>query len=173
MKHEILQYIAKSYGERLEADGSTGESADWSKILDSLGEGEKVELDDSPTTDQPEIDETDSGIVKLVNQLIIEAYARGASDFHIEPEGPRLPCGIRLRIDGDCQKFMEVPGAHRNALVQRLKIMAKLDISEKRKPQDGKIRLRTLMQDAIEKAFKGVTDIKQGAGDCSEVTKSR
>src|SRR5205085_3994381 len=46
------------------------------------------------------------------------------------------------RIDGDCQKFMEVPGIHRSAVVQRLKIMAKLDISEKRKPQDGKIRFK-------------------------------
>jgi type II secretory ATPase GspE/PulE/Tfp pilus assembly ATPase PilB-like protein len=141
MKHELLQYIAKSYGERLEADGSTGESADWSKILDSLGEGEKVELDEAPK-DEPELDETDSGIVKLANQLIIEAYARGASDIHVEPDGPRSPCTIRLRIDGDCQKFMEIPGPHRNALVQRLKIMAKLDISERRKPQDGKIRFK-------------------------------
>jgi len=141
MKHEILAYIAKSYGERLEADGTTGESADWAKILDSLGEGEKVELEDTPR-DEPEIDETDSGIVKLANQLIIEAFARGASDIHVEPDGPRNPCIIRLRIDGDCQKFMEIPGPHRNALVQRLKIMAKLDISEKRKPQDGKIRFK-------------------------------
>ena len=141
MKHEILAYIAKSYGERMEADGSTGESADWGKILDSLGEGEKVELEDLPK-DEPELDETDSGIVKLANQLIIEAFARGASDIHVEPDGPRNPCTIRLRIDGDCAKFMEIPGPHRNALVQRLKIMAKLDISEKRKPQDGKIRFK-------------------------------
>ncbi len=49
---------------------------------------------------------------------------------------------VRLRIDGDCQKYLEIPAPHRNALVQRLKIMAKLDISEKRKPQDGKIRFR-------------------------------
>ena len=69
-------------------------------------------------------------------------FARGASDIHVEPDGPKNPCVIRLRIDGDCQKFMEVPGAHRNAVVQRLKIMARLDISEKRKPQDGKIRFK-------------------------------
>ncbi|HEX7808184.1 MAG TPA: ATPase, T2SS/T4P/T4SS family, partial [Thermoanaerobaculia bacterium] len=141
MKHEILAYIAKSYGESTQPDGSTAESADFAKILDSLGEGEKVEIEDLPN-DLPEIDETDSGIVKLANQLIIEAFQRGASDIHVEPDGPRSPCIIRLRIDGDCQKFMEIPGAHRNALVQRLKIMAKLDISEKRKPQDGKIRFK-------------------------------
>ncbi|HVR40239.1 MAG TPA: ATPase, T2SS/T4P/T4SS family [Thermoanaerobaculia bacterium] len=143
LKQDILAYIAASYGEQVQQDGSTAESADWAKILDSLGEGERVELDDQERNpNEPEIDETDSGIVKLANQLIIEAFARGASDIHIEPDGPKNPCTIRLRIDGDCAKFMEVPGAHRNALVQRLKIMAKLDISEKRKPQDGKIRFK-------------------------------
>jgi type II secretory ATPase GspE/PulE/Tfp pilus assembly ATPase PilB-like protein len=142
MKHDILAYIAASYGEQAQQD-STAESADWAKILDSLGEGERVELDDQERNpNEPEIDETDSGIVKLANQMIIEAYAKGASDIHIEPDGPRNPCLIRLRIDGECEKFMEIPGPHRNALVQRLKIMAKLDISEKRKPQDGKIRFK-------------------------------
>jgi type II secretory ATPase GspE/PulE/Tfp pilus assembly ATPase PilB-like protein len=143
MKHEILAYIGESYGEQAQQDGSTAESADWAKILDSLGEGERVELDDQERNpNEPEIDETDSGVVKLANQMIIEAFAKGASDIHIEPDGPRNPCVIRLRIDGECEKFMEIPGPHRNALVQRLKIMAKLDISEKRKPQDGKIRFK-------------------------------
>jgi type II secretory ATPase GspE/PulE/Tfp pilus assembly ATPase PilB-like protein len=143
MKHEILAYIGESYGEQTQQDGSTAESADWAKILDSLGEGERVELDDQERNpNEPELDETDSGIVKLANQMIIEAYSKGASDIHIEPDGPRNPCVIRLRIDGECEKFMEIPGPHRNALVQRLKIMAKLDISEKRKPQDGKIRFK-------------------------------
>ncbi|HEX8151800.1 MAG TPA: ATPase, T2SS/T4P/T4SS family [Thermoanaerobaculia bacterium] len=138
MKHEILAYIATSYGEK--ADAEPTEGVDLAKIIDELGDGE-AEVEEEKKG-EPEIDETDSGIVKLANQLIIEATARGASDIHIEPDGSKNPCGIRLRIDGDCQKFMEVPGPHRNALVQRLKIMAKLDISEKRKPQDGKIRFK-------------------------------
>jgi len=140
MRHEIMQYILNSYGEKAQEPGSEG--VDLARIIDQLGEGERVELDDEPKTDEPEIDETDSGIVRLVNQLIIEAYNRGASDIHVEPEGAKNPCLIRLRIDGDCQKFMEIPGPHRNAVVQRLKIMAKLDISERRKPQDGKIRFK-------------------------------
>ncbi|HUJ12352.1 MAG TPA: ATPase, T2SS/T4P/T4SS family [Thermoanaerobaculia bacterium] len=138
MKHEILAYILNSYGESAE---TAPDSGDLAKIIDSLGEGDG-EVEDEKKDDTPEIDETDSGIVRLANQLIIEAFNRGASDIHIEPDGPKNPCLIRLRIDGDCQKFMEVPGMHRNALVQRLKIMAKLDISEKRKPQDGKIRFK-------------------------------
>ena len=138
LKHEIMAYIAASYGEAVEV---STDSADLARIIDELGQGEG-EAEEEVKDDTPEIDETDSGIVRLANQLIIEAFQRGASDIHVEPEGPKNPCGIRLRIDGDCQKFMEVPGPHRNALVQRLKIMAKLDISERRKPQDGKIRFK-------------------------------
>src|SRR5947208_1769761 len=138
LKQDILQYIATSYGEAMEV---STDSADLAKIIDELGEGEG-EVEEEIKDDIPEIDETDSGIVKLANRLIIEAFHRGASDIHVEPDGSKNPCQIRLRIDGDCQKFMEVPGAHRNALVQRLKIMAKLDISERRKPQDGKIRFK-------------------------------
>ena len=83
-----------------------------------------------------------AAIVKLCNQIIIDAYNKGASDIHVEPYGKTAPTIVRLRVDGDCQKYLEVPAPHRNALVQRLKIMAKLDIAEKRKPQDGKIRFR-------------------------------
>ncbi len=146
MKHEILSYIAASYGE---AEESAVDSADLTKILDLLGEGELTA--DEEERDKDEIDETDSGIVKLANQLIVEAAQRGASDIHVEPDGAKNPCLIRLRIDGDCAKFMEIPGPHRNALVQRLKIMAKLDISERRKPQDGKIRF---------KSSKGVIELR-------------
>jgi type II secretory ATPase GspE/PulE/Tfp pilus assembly ATPase PilB-like protein len=141
MKHEIMAYILASYGETAPSQMSS-DAADLASIIETLGEGEKVELEEDKNPDIPEIDETDSGIVKLANQLIIEAFNRGASDIHVEPNGSKNPCGIRLRIDGDCSKFMEVPGPHRNALVQRLKIMSKLDISERRKPQDGKIRFK-------------------------------
>jgi len=142
MKHEILAYISATYGEKVETGAGSSGGEDLAKIIDSLGDGEGEVEDEKKESDIPEIDETDSGIVRLVNQLIIESFNRGASDIHIEPDGAKNPCGIRLRIDGDCQKFMEVPGQHRNAVVQRLKIMAKLDISERRKPQDGKIRFK-------------------------------
>lgn len=136
LRDDISAYIARSYGETLQTKEETGDVA---RILTELGQGES-ETDEEPEI--PEIDETDSGIVKLANQMIIDAFQRGASDIHIEPDGPRNPCMIRIRIDGECQKYLEIPGPHRNALVQRLKIMAKLDISERRRPQDGKIRFR-------------------------------
>ncbi len=139
VKQDIMSYIANSYGEAAGDDATA--AGDLARIITELGDGE-VEEEEEPQDDIPEIDETDTGIVKFANQLIIESYARGASDIHVEPDGNKNPCLIRLRIDGDCQKYLEIPGPHRSALVQRLKIMAKLDISEKRKPQDGKIRFR-------------------------------
>ena len=128
-----------SYGEA----GPVVEEADLGRIINDLGTGEEGEVEGEAERDgQPEVDETDSGIVKLCNQIIIDGYNKGASDIHVEPYGKTdahhraLPHRRRLR------KYLEVPAPHRNALVQRLKIMAKLDIAEKRKPQDGKIRFR-------------------------------
>jgi type II secretory ATPase GspE/PulE/Tfp pilus assembly ATPase PilB-like protein len=138
MKHEILAYISNSYGEK---EAPSQDAADLAKIIDMLGDGETGEIEEEKVP-EAEIDETDSGIVRLANQLIIEAFNRGASDIHVEPDGAKNPCLIRIRVDGECEKFMEIPGPHRNALVQRLKIMSKLDISERRKPQDGKIRFK-------------------------------
>ena len=140
LRGDILEYIRTSYGE----SGGAQEDQDLGRIIMQLGSGEDDEdegLDTDPSA-PPEIDETDSGIVKLCNQIIIDAYNRGASDIHVEPYGKQAPTQVRLRIDGDCIKYLEIPAPHRNAVVQRLKIMAKLDISEKRRPQDGKIRFK-------------------------------
>ncbi len=140
IRQDILDYINASYGIQ---GGSSAEEQDLGRIIMELGSGEEDELEGSEEqAKEPEIDETDSGIVRLANQIIIDAYNKGASDIHVEPYGKQSPTVVRFRIDGDCQKYIEIPPAHRNALVQRLKIMSKLDISEKRKPQDGKIRFR-------------------------------
>jgi type II secretory ATPase GspE/PulE/Tfp pilus assembly ATPase PilB-like protein len=85
---------------------------------------------------------SDSTIVKLVNQIILDAYRRGASDIHIEPNGREHSVSVRFRVDGECATYKELPSQHRAPLVARVKIMASLDISERRKPQDGKVRLR-------------------------------
>ncbi len=138
LREDILACVRSSYGEA----GPVVEEADLGRIINDLGTGEEGELEGEGEEKPPDIDETDSGIVKLCNQIIIDAYNKGASDIHVEPYGKTMPCVVRLRVDGDCQKYLEVPAPHRSALVQRLKIMAKLDIAEKRTPQDGKIRFR-------------------------------
>jgi type II secretory ATPase GspE/PulE/Tfp pilus assembly ATPase PilB-like protein len=85
---------------------------------------------------------SDNELVKFVNKIIVDAYNMRASDIHIEPMPGKLKTGVRLRIDGSLQNFIEVPAHFRNALTTRLKIMCDLDISEKRKPQDGKIKFK-------------------------------
>ncbi|SMC18061.1 Type II secretory pathway ATPase GspE/PulE or T4P pilus assembly pathway ATPase PilB [Andreprevotia lacus DSM 23236] len=84
----------------------------------------------------------DNELVKLVNQIIVEANKLGASDIHIEPSPGNEKTRIRFRRDGSLMQYRDIPAAYRNPLVTRLKIMCDLDISEKRKPQDGKIKFK-------------------------------
>ncbi len=84
----------------------------------------------------------DNELVKLVNKIIVNAYRMGASDIHVEPHPGKGKTLIRLRKDGSLLNYIEVPSTYRNALVTRIKIMCDLDISEKRKPQDGKIKFK-------------------------------
>ncbi|MCE9535306.1 MAG: Flp pilus assembly complex ATPase component TadA, partial [Nitrospirae bacterium] len=96
------------------------------------------------------IDENDSAIVRLTNQVILEADRLGASDIHIEPYADRKDMAVRLRVDGTCFTYMGIPAAYRRAVVSRIKVMANLDIAERRKPQDGKIRYRLAKDREIE-----------------------
>ncbi|HYY57016.1 MAG TPA: type IV-A pilus assembly ATPase PilB [Pyrinomonadaceae bacterium] len=82
----------------------------------------------------------DAPVVRLVNVLLVDALRRGASDIHIEPYEKELR--IRFRIDGVLYDVMHPPLKMRDALISRIKIMSKLDISEKRLPQDGRIKIK-------------------------------
>ncbi|AVZ79958.1 secretion system protein E [Zoogloeaceae bacteirum Par-f-2] len=84
----------------------------------------------------------DNELVKLVNKIIIDAYRQGASDIHIEPRPGKEKTLVRFRRDGVLLPYIEVPASYRNPLVTRIKIMCDLDISERRRPQDGKIKFR-------------------------------
>ena len=107
----------------------------WMSLEDPQAEAETQTSDDVSAA-------TDNELVKLVNKMILDAYHQGASDIHIEPYPGKAKTEIRLRKDGTLVPYMEVPGSYRNALVARIKIMCDLDISEKRKPQDGKIKFK-------------------------------
>jgi type II secretory ATPase GspE/PulE/Tfp pilus assembly ATPase PilB-like protein len=84
----------------------------------------------------------DNELVKLVNKIVVDAYNQGASDIHIEPYPGKSKTEVRLRKDGSLFPYIEVPASYRAAIVARIKIMCDLDISEKRKPQDGKIKFK-------------------------------
>ncbi|MBX9835695.1 MAG: GspE/PulE family protein [Burkholderiaceae bacterium] len=85
------------------------------------------------------VNESDNTLVRLINSLISEAITQRASDIHIETEPPPRAVRVRFRIDGELRPYLELPARFRFAMVARIKIMASMDISEHRKPQDGKI----------------------------------
>jgi type II secretory ATPase GspE/PulE/Tfp pilus assembly ATPase PilB-like protein len=85
-------------------------------------------------------DADDRAIVLLVRKIIEDAYRQRASDIHLEPYGSKKDAEVRFRIDGRCVRFLTIPKKHIKAVVSRFKILSQLDISERRKPQDGKIK---------------------------------
>ncbi|MGV3653174.1 MAG: ATPase, T2SS/T4P/T4SS family [Noviherbaspirillum sp.] len=86
-----------------------------------------------------DVSESDNTLVRLVNKIIMDAYEDGASDIHIESMKGNRPTRVRFRRDGVMTHYSDIPANFRNALVSRLKIMSRLDISEKRRSQDGKL----------------------------------
>jgi type II secretory ATPase GspE/PulE/Tfp pilus assembly ATPase PilB-like protein len=134
---DFKETVNQFYG----AEAAT-DSGDVGDMLASLGEddAEGAALEGSAGDDVSAA--ADNELVKLVNKIIIDAYNLGVSDIHIEPYPGKAKTEIRFRKDGDLQAYIEVPASYRSALVARLKIMCDLDISEKRKPQDGKIKFK-------------------------------
>ncbi len=94
---------------------------------------------ETDTEETDVVSEADNTLVRLINTVIDEAIAHRASDIHIETEPAPQNVRVRLRIDGDLVPYLELPARFRYAMVARIKIMASMDISEHRKPQDGKI----------------------------------
>jgi type IV pilus assembly protein PilB len=162
----VQQAIAKYYGSSREielasvsteevtlptsSNGSNGSGAithDDLVSLDSIdfetGQTEDVEvLEDNEEIDLSTLSRMseDAPVVRLVNVLLVDSLRRGASDIHVEPYEKELR--IRFRIDGVLYDVMHPPLKMRDALISRIKIMSKLDISEKRLPQDGRIKIK-------------------------------
>ena len=101
----------------------------------SFEEEEEDEIEDM-------LDESSSKIVKLIDQIIVTAFRNDASDIHIEPSVTSKKAQIRFRTDGVCQNYIEAPLSMARGMLSRIKIMAGLDIAEKRLPQDGKIKFK-------------------------------
>ncbi len=98
--------------------------------------------DDEIEEETAGVSEESSAVVQLVNKIILDAYARGASDIHIEPYPGKQNTHVRIRVDGACNLYQTIPFSFKNAVISRIKIMSELDIAEKRKPQDGKISFK-------------------------------
>jgi type IV pilus assembly protein PilB len=108
--------------------------------FDALVHGAVDNIEVIETTETEEGGEIEGPIIKIVNGILIKAIKVGASDIHFEPYEKSFR--VRYRLDGVLRREMALPNKIRNAIISRLKIMAKLDIAEKRLPQDGRIKLR-------------------------------
>jgi type IV pilus assembly protein PilB len=140
--HEVEVSVATEAAVKRAIDRLYDNAESMADVMKSM-EGDELEVVD--TTDN----DTDNGagsdlapVVKFVNSLITEAVRRGASDIHIEPYEKRLR--VRFRVDGVLQEMTAPPMRMRAAILSRLKIMADLDIAERRLPQDGRIKIRVM-----------------------------
>ena len=130
----LMPAIQRAY-RALQGNGQGGQRASARDLAVDLGSSS-----DAPLAERSDVvSESDNTLVRLVNSVIEEAIAQGASDIHIETEPAPRNVRIRLRVDGDLRPYLDLQARFRFALVARIKIMAGLDISEHRKPQDGKI----------------------------------
>lgn len=116
--------------------------------IDELAVGMTFDSDEEATEEG--VAETDNTLVGLVNKMMLDAYNQGVSDIHIETYPGNRNTQVRFRKDGVISKYFEFPPTFRKALISRIKIMAKLDISEKRRPQDGKIELKLSQEQKVE-----------------------
>jgi type IV pilus assembly protein PilB len=133
----IGEAITRFYG------GSDADSEELTKMMKDLVEDEELEL----AAEEAELDAAslekaaeEAPIIKLVNLILTDSVKRGASDIHIEPYETEMR--VRFRVDGMLQTVMSPPLRLKDAMTSRVKIMAKLDIAEKRLPQDGRIMIK-------------------------------
>jgi general secretion pathway protein E len=124
--------LAKRYAVSSEAARSLAAGFDADAALDALGDGGGVTADLLDSQD-------DAPVIRLINGLIAEAINQGASDIHVEPYENALI--VRMRIDGQLREVLQAPPRSKARIVSRIKVMARLDIAERRLPQDGRISL--------------------------------
>ncbi len=141
--YEIEPLLADEYSimEAIEAHYDEDESS-YQKLLDNLGEYEleviEEEEDEDPTALAAQVEA--APVVKFINSLLADAVNHGASDIHIEPYEDELR--IRYRVDGVLRETLSPPLKMKAALISRIKILADLNIAERRVPQDGRIKLK-------------------------------
>ncbi len=137
IKEDIEKYINHFFNPKEEKV-----SEDFLENLDDVIPDIAFEEEEEIEEDVTGMDESSSQVVKFVDQVLVTAFRNKASDIHVEPSIITRKTTIRFRTDGVCHEYIQVPNAMAPAIVSRLKIMADLDIAERRLPQDGKIRLK-------------------------------
>jgi len=137
---EVKPVVATETAIKRAIDRLYDSSDSLASIMRDMEEDFEIVEEEEEDVGLEEVQAADSPVVKLVNSLISDAVAKGASDIHIEPYEKTLR--VRYRIDGMLHEMMSPPFKMKGAIISRLKIMAELDIAEKRIPQDGRIKIR-------------------------------
>ncbi len=147
----IEPVVASEYSIRkaIEKYYETEAAMELRKVIQDLAEIDEEELeviedDDDLDIESLEASSVEAPVVRLVNSILTDAVRRGVSDIHVEPYEKELR--IRFRIDGILHEIMKPPLKMRDAICSRIKIMSKLDIAEKRLPQDGRIKLKMKLE---------------------------
>jgi type II secretory ATPase GspE/PulE/Tfp pilus assembly ATPase PilB-like protein len=143
---QIDEFIGSAYRQHGLEEGTASGFVDGASLM-QLDEGtdkllaalEQNRTPDAELGDDLPVEQADNSLVRLINTMIFEAYSQGVSDIHIETHPGREKVRIRFRRDGSLKPYLELSHTYRSALIARLKIMCDLDISERRRPQDGKI----------------------------------
>jgi len=148
----LAEAIRKNYGSIEEQE----RKRELEEIVSFIDEAEQemleLEAEDESTLNLEQLEKAaeEAPVIKLVNYFLTDAVKRGASDIHLEPYETEYR--VRYRIDGMLQSILSPPIKLRDAIISRVKIMAKLDISEKRLPQDGRIMIK-MLKDGKKKAL--------------------
>ena len=144
LKADIIDYlIGTPAKENRVEERQPEETENVSMLLESLiSEADNAVDEREDEEEESAISEGDSSIVRLVNKIILDAYDKGISDIHIEPGMGKEDMLVRYRMEGECGIAQKIPNAYKRAFISRIKIMSKLDIAERRVPQDGKIMMK-------------------------------
>jgi len=145
LKADIVDYLVGTPAEEDDHDEDIHpvETENISALLESLvSEKEATVIDAEEEEEESAFSERDSSIVRLVNKIITDAYDRGISDIHVEPGVGKEEMLVRYRREGECEVAQKIPNIYKQAFISRIKIMSKLDIAERRMPQDGKIKMK-------------------------------
>jgi type IV pilus assembly protein PilB len=150
--YNVEPVVASELGIKAAIDNyyGTTSSLELKKVMEDLQQSESADLEVLEEEEDMDIgalvdSAEEAPVVKLVNLILTDAIKRGASDIHIEPYEKEFR--VRFRIDGTLYEIMNPPLKLKDAITSRMKILAKLDISEKRLPQDGRIKLKMKLND--------------------------
>jgi len=150
--YNVEPVVASELGIKSAIDNyyGTSSSLELKKVMEDLQSAENADLEVLEEEEEMDVSQLadsaeEAPVVKLCNLVLTDAIKRGASDIHIEPYEKEFR--VRFRIDGILYEIMNPPLKLRDAMTSRMKILAKLDISEKRLPQDGRIKLKVKLED--------------------------